>query len=523
MINRAINTQLIIASENPTHTHEAVLTQPLIRTLIDQFNQAGVSYCHWKSNIDLAKSVEGELDIDLLISVLSLARATEILAQLGFKAAAPRWGANPTGIFHYYGYDPQLDEFVHLHLFTHVITGESFLKSHLFPFAEMMLKDTYQVDGINVTSKDAELVLFVLRMYIKYGSFLDALRVLRSEKKTQEEAKWLRAGSDMRKVVSLLGEYGPVISERLFVDCLNALLDRASFAQKWLLSLKVRSKLRIYRKYSVLGSLLGHLQLLTGMLHKKIRKQKGSKVLLSGGAIISIVGADATGKSTLVSETSRWLRKNFVLTSVHAGKPPSTLLTTPINILLGLQRRLGGRSKSISAKNRIEFFASDSKPAAKAERSIGSLIYAVRAVSLAWDRRALLLNARRAAANGEIIVCDRYPTRLIGMMDSPRLESNPAQKGWIPAVYNWLARMEQNIYRQIPPPAIVLRLKVSLEIAKQRNASREVIDDEIYLQSRHQLSEEWSMEGIRALQDIDTDPPLAETILAVKDAIWRSL
>ena len=513
--------QFTAAPENLFHTREAILTQLLIRTLINQFNQEGVLYCHWKSNIDLAKTIEGELDIDLLISVQSLARATSILMQLGFKAAAPRWGTNPSGVFHYYGYDPNLDELVHLHLFTQVLTGESFLKSHLFPFQEMMLKNTYEIDGIHIASKEAELVLFILRMYIKYGSFLDAIRLLKGEKKVREEAEWLKAGCDMREAKALLEEHCPVIDEKTFMECLNGLLNKASFAEKWILSLKIRRQLRIYRKYSFLDWLLGHIQLFMGIFQKKIRKQKGSKILVAGGSVISIVGADATGKSTLVSETSRWLRKNFVLMTIHAGKPPSTLLTFPINILLGLYRRLKSRSKSINSK--AKFSISESNSENEEIGGFNSLIYAIRAVSLAWDRHVLLLNARRAVANGEIIVCDRYPTRNIGMMDSPRLKKNASQTGFIPSIYNWLAKVEQTIYRRIPPPDIVLRLSVSLETAKKRNAAREIVDDEIYLQNRHRQAKEWSMTGIRFLQDIDTDPPLAETCQAVRQAIWRSL
>lgn len=511
--------QLHPALENPFQFREAILTQSLFRTLIDEFNRGGISYCHWKSNIDLSKTIGGELDIDLLISIRSLSRATHILMQLGFKAATPRWGTNPSGVFHYYGYDPDLEDLVHLHLFTQVLTGESFLKSHLFPFEEMMLKNTDQTEGVRIASKEAELVLFVLRMYIKYGSLLDSIRLLKSEKKVREEAEWLNAGSDRQAAIALLEEYCPVIDEKTFMECLNALLYKASFAQKWILSLKIRRRLRIYRKYSFLNSLGGHFQLLAGMLQKKIRKQKGSKILLTGGAIISIVGADATGKSTLVSETSRWLRKNFVLMTIHSGKPPSTLLTIPVNMLLGLYRRLKGRSNSF--RNRVK--PSDSNSEAEEMKGFNSLIYALRAVSLAWDRRALLLRARRVVANGEIIVSDRYPTRIIGMMDSPRLKKNTSRRGFVPSIYNWLARVEQTLYRQIPPPDIVLRLSVSLETAKKRNAAREIVDDEIYLQHRHQQATEWSTTGVRSIQDIATDPPLAETIQAVRQAIWRSL
>jgi thymidylate kinase len=103
------------------------------------------------------------------------------------------------------------------------------------------------------------------------------------------------------------------------------------------------------------------------------------------------------------------------------------------------------------------------------------------------------------------------------------LKISASKKGMVSSLYNWLAKFEQDLYRQIPPPDIVLRLRVSLEIAKQRNAAREIVDDELYLQNRHQLAKEWSMTGVRPIQDIDTDPPLNETILAVKQAIWRSL
>jgi thymidylate kinase len=508
-------------TNNLAHSWEEILPPSLTQALINRFNQEGVLYCHWKSNIDLAKTLEGELDIDLLVSNNSLGRATDILLQLGFKPAASRWGPNPPGIFHYYGYDPNQDELVHLHMFTRVLTGESFLKSHLLPFDEMLLENTYPVSDVRVTSKEAELVLFVLRMYIKYGSPLDIPRLLKSDRKVREEAKWLKDGSDMQQVAILLDKYCPVVSEKTFVECLDAILSGVSFPKKWKLSNQIRRRLRIYRKYSGLGWFFGHIQLLTGNLIKKLRKQKGSKMLLSGGTIVAIVGADATGKSTLVSETSRWLRKNFVLNTVHAGKPPSTFLTVPVNLLLALQHKLRRKSKSAG---KLKKGTSPDVSLGDVERnSLNSLIYAIRAVGLSWDRRSLLRKVRRASANGEIIVCDRYPTNVYGRMDSPRLLEDSTQRGFLPSIYNWLARMERALYRQIPPPDIVLQLSVSLETAKKRNAAREILDDEIYLQNRHQLAKEWFMPGTRSIQGIDTDLPLPETLRAVKQAVWSAL
>jgi thymidylate kinase len=232
------------------------------------------------------------------------------------------------------------------------------------------------------------------------------------------------------------------------------------------------------------------------------------------------VGADATGKSTLVSETSRWLRKNFVVNTVHAGKPPSTLVTIPVNFLLALHRRLRGKSRSAG---KLEESSSNGSAVPAKRININSLIYAIRAVCLAWDRRTLLWKVRLASANGEIVVCDRYPTNATGMMDSPRLLEDSTQQGLLSSIYNGLARTERSLYRQIPPPDLVLRLKVSFETAKKRNAARDILDDEMYLQSRHQQAKEWFMPGTRAIRDIDTDLSLEETIRAVKQAIWPPL
>ena len=497
------------------------MTQSLIQALIHRFNQEGVLYCHWKSNIDLAKTFEGELDIDLLVSNNSLACALEILMQLGFKAATPRWTPNPTGIFHYYGFDPSQKNLVHLHMFTRVLTGESFLKSHLLPFEEMLLEDPYFLNGLPVSAKEAELILFVLRTYIKYGSPLDAIRVIRSANKVREEAHWLKDGSDMNQVANLLEKYCPVVDKTTFAASLETLLKGDAFHKKLTFSRRIRKDLRSYQKYSFPGWLLGHIQLLEGTVIKKLRKQKGSKILSSGGTIIAIVGADATGKSTSVSETSRWLRKNFVVNTIHAGKPTSTLVTLPINLLLHLFKALRTKSRSTW---KMEYEApSSTNSIPDGNRNLNSLIYALRAVCLAWDRRALLLRARRASAQGEIVVCDRYPTNATGMMDSPRLREDPSQKGMTASVFNWLARVERKLYRQIPPPDIVLRLSVSLETAKKRNASREVVDDENYLQHRHQQAKEWYMPGTRLIKDINTDLSLDETLFSIKQAIWSSL
>jgi thymidylate kinase len=146
-------------------------------------------------------------------------------------------------------------------------------------------------------------------------------------------------------------------------------------------------------------------------------------------------------------------------------------------------------------------------------------------VILAWERRQLLVRARRAAANGEIVICDRYPSETIGVMDSPRLCEQPTQRGLAPAIFNWLAQLEQRLYKQIPPPDIVLRLNVSVETALQRNRDRfkPGKETDAYVASRHRQTREWHKFGTTYIHNIDTEQSLAETICSVKKAIWESL
>jgi hypothetical protein len=77
----------------------------------------------------------------------------------------------------------------------------------------------------------------------------------------------------------------------------------------------------------------------------------------------------------------------------------------------------------------------------------------------------------------------------------------------------------------MPPPDIVLRLKVSLKTAMLRNRTRSKTgnDSDEYLEIRHQQSQEWYRPGTKHIYDIDTEQPIAETVLSVKKAIWEAL
>jgi thymidylate kinase len=487
--------------------------------LIDSINRHDIEYCHWKSNITLSNALTGGEDLDILVDRKALPRFVAILLDLGFKLASIKSGDNVPGIYHYYGLDSETGKLSHIHLYNYVVTGESFVKSHFLPIEKMLLENPDHISNVRVASRSAELVLFILRIFIKYGSLLDLIRLARHPDAVLAELRWLQAGADLSESLALLDKYCPVIDETLFLKGIEILGQPNSLLKRMLLAYTIRRRLNVYTKYTRLERLFAYVKVLWVRQKQRFIGRRKNKTPNTGGAIIAFVGADATGKSTLVAETGRWLGSVFATQIVHVGKPPSTWLTLPLRIILPLMRRLLPHLRRDWVSNKARTLS----PAAGHAQV--SLIYAVRAVALAWDRYRLLVKVRRWAANGNIIVCDRYPTETLDAMDSPRLQEHPASHGIKTQLYNYLARQENRIYKQMPPPDIVLKLKVSIETAKQRNRDRIEIgmDDEDYLEARHLQAGNWQKHGTKYSYDIDTEMSLAETILTVKRSVWEAL
>jgi thymidylate kinase len=499
---------------------ELVQSENLLEEFIRVLNKEEIQYCHWKSNFSLDRSFAGEIDLDILIERSSLSQILTILTEFEFKQATVKWGMQDPGIFHYYGFDSQTGNLVHIHLFSHVLTGESFLKSHQIPLEKMLLENTYFTGSIKTTSKKAELIIFILRNYIKYGSLLDLAYLLKNKNEYKSELNWLKSEMNINDSQELLNKYCPQIDQTLFLKCVETLENNGPIIKRIVLARRIRSRLKVYSRYSTGKRLLKYIILLYRHFYHRLIGENKNKMLTTGGAVIAFVGPEATGKSTLVSESQHWLSHVFSVKSIHAGKPPTTLLTYPLNILLPLVRKLipGFRT------SRVEGHVSEDNSATGSKKDT-SLLYAIRAVALAWDRRALLIKAQRSAAKGNLIICDRYPSESVGAMDSPRLQANPTLSGLRLSAYNALARLEKKFYLKIPPPHLVLQLTVSLETAKRRNQERikKGKEDERYLESRHRQNKDWKMSIDVPVYKINTEHPLPVTIHHIKKTIWESL
>jgi thymidylate kinase len=236
----------------------------------------------------------------------------------------------------------------------------------------------------------------------------------------------------------------------------------------------------------------------------------------SGGAIIAFVGPEATGKSTLIKEMHKWLGEHFAVEQIHAGKPPSTLLSFLPNLVVPALRSLLPNYRSTRIEARYTYQEDEEK-----SDSVYPLFFAIRSALLGYDRRTLLTRAYSRAANGNIILSDRYPSSSPGATDSPQLARVSLPKDKYP-IRQRLAKYENQMYKEIAPPDLVISLSVPLEIAIVRNKNRGKEEPEELLRLRHAQASSLAFDKTTVLK-VNTDQPLEETLLEVKKAIWNTL
>jgi len=485
-----------------------------IQNFIEELNTNGVRYCHWKSNLSLSKSLSGQSDVDLLIHREDAGLFRTILSQLGFRPAVNKDGESFPSIEHHFALDEESGVLVHVHAYFRVITGDSLSKNYRFPIEEMLLQNTRMEGTIPLLAKSAELIVFTLRIMLKHTSLVELVLLARYWKDVKQEISWLLETESIDESLSLVNCWLPSIEADLFSECVAALKAPESLFRRISLGLQLRSQLRIYARHSAVRAWLVGARKFTAMLFRRLTRSQKELIPRSGGAVIAFVGPEATGKSTLIAEMSGWLGEHFAVEHIHAGKPKSTLLTSIPNLLVPALRSLFPSSRSTRLEAQYLYEPSD-KP-----QTSFPLIFAIRSALLAYDRRSLLSRAYSRAANGTIVLCDRYPSSQSGAPDGPQLSQLATSTDGY-SIRHRLADIEARLYRQIPPPDLVIYLNAPLEVALLRNATRGKKEPEDYVRRRHARSSNLEFEKAPVYK-INTNQPLDKTVLEVKKAVWNA-
>lgn len=476
----------------------------LVQQLISTLDKNKIVYCHWKSNVNLQKAVSGEDDLDLLVSRNNKCSFETAIRSLNFKPVSSKFIAFP-GVSHFYGYDLTGDKIVHLHVYYQVITGSSVTKAHVFNIEEEVLRHRVTDHPLRmpVPQRYMEYVIYMIRLMIKLSSICEHARVCRHLDEIWREIDYLYNGRDDQQIASFLENYFPSITPEFLKNCLVSVKEKKHITS-YLLGKKIRWNLHRYRRMSRFNELAQLLfQLFYRTLNKLLLHEK--KRFKSGGIMIAIVGADATGKTTICNQIHEWLGENFTAFKVHVGKPPSSLLTFPLNMLVRIMKLCKGKG--------------DMRTSTKKGCKGSSWPLAVRLSMLSFDRMRLTRRFWRKSVSGKIVIFDRYPSSTVGAMDSQRMV--PCD---VKGLKKLLARWEEHCYSLIPIPDIVFQLHVPVEVAVQRNDMRKKEGKEAdeFIRLRHEENSHLSYNG-RLVYSIDTSRDYSVVIGQIKKLIWQNL
>ena len=470
----------------------------LVLDLARQLDEAGVRFCHWKSNLGLDRSMSADNDLDLLVSRSDLAAFNGVVNRLGFVRARLLGRPQVLGIEDLFGWDEQVGKVVHLQPHFELIVGDDMTKSYRLPIEGAYLASVRQGGGLPVPAPELEYLVLVIRLALKHGPWEAQLaRKGRPTRSERAELDDLERRVDHEAVDRLRAELLPTVSADTFDRCRRAsepgssAVARASAARRL-----VRSLAHDARRSPWADTLAKRVR---RWWNRPGSRGKGPAV---GGLLVAVVGGDGSGKSTAVDRLVATLGSAFAVERIHLGKPPRSWSRRVMRKVIELGRRRG----------RFEWF---SLPAWHRFESSPGLVFAVWHWLIARDRVRLYTRARRSSGGGRIVVSDRYPLSAITRMDGPRTTPATAPGGSRPA--RWFAAREQALYRLIRPADVLIVLRVDPEVAVARRPEQ----DPFFV--RHRAEEIWSARWGPEAIVIDAGQPTEVVARSVIEAVWRRL
>ena len=485
----------------------------LVSSLCRALHEAGISYCHWKSNESLDRSASGENDLDLLVLRSDAGRFEGILRDLGFRdAQLPRWKELP-GVYHSYGVDRRSGHFVHIHAHYQLVIGDDMTKNYHLPIESAYLASARPVAPFRVPAPEFELGLFLIRMVIKHCTW-DAFLTFQSSlsKSERRELDDLVARVDLADVWALLGRHIPFVRPALWDRCLRSVQRGASVWSRIRTASRLQAELAVWarRPRAADTSLRMWRRFRTFARRKVFRRGPVAHRLAGGGVLIGIVGGDGAGKTTALEGLTHWLAtENFFAVTVHMGKPGWSLLSATVKSSMKVVASVKRRPTS-SATSLRSTLATDG--ASMDVRDRARLVWEV---LTARDRSRTYRRARRSASNGQIVICDRYPLPQVSGMDGA-VTARTTDPGRWGGLARALAAREKGYYDRIRYPDILIVLRVHPDIAVQRKAG---VEPESTVRPRSE--EIWQVDWTDTPAIVvDAGAPRDEVLSEIKSIVW---
>jgi thymidylate kinase len=401
----------------------------LIGGLNKEFN-----YCVWKGFWNVDDFLKGEDDLDLLFLEEDIEQVRVFFSSRGWILGRDPHFKFPYIDHYYYLFN---GEIYHVHAYFRMITGESFLKEFDLGHSKKFLKSV---------SYD-----LVYRYPVPcYQTFFD-LADFRAHVKS--------AGIISRFLYKQ--EHGDVYLALEYFNITNFIKGevREIIVPSFFNALKYRIKNLEHLRYSLFELAFKRLTMYIYLVYRKITGD--NKKRIENGFILGITGTDGSGKSSIVSALNNAYKTAFYVKTYSLGKPQG-YISEKIRQLLN----------AIAGHRDITHSSHD-----KSNLTIFTFAKFLNSLGLAVLRWVASIHAYYYKRNGALIISDRWPTTIKGVMDGPKLYSQKTP------FIQFCSKIEFYVYSKIKPSDLCIHIKVPLDVAISRNRDRtkdnKETDDEI--------------------------------------------
>lgn len=497
-----------------------------VRDLFDALHVNRIQYCHWKSNIRLDHSLKGKTDLDLLVNRSHSQALRQVLLEQNIKPISPPPGQQYPGLEHYLGFDHSTGRLFHLHIHYQLVLGEQYIKNFRLPLEEVFLKHTQNILGIKVPLPELELGILIIRVLLKYR-FRDAIKDVFSikspgiKKAFLDEINWLLNQTSFEDIDQTLSELAPILPSQIILEFLKTIQEEPRNGLKFVsLQRRIRKAIHAYQRQDLLSASFHYLK-------EQWRRRKtffqaspstGLK-LPQGGITIAMLGADGAGKSTLCSEISEWLSWKLDVKNFYLGSKQPSLMSQYLYQLFRLFRKLHRKANhSLSERHIIT----------RSFHKLMHFILFLHHLSIGRDRVSRYEKGTRYATDGSVVIFDRFPISSFKMatnthlLDGPHIQELSKHKETV--MSNRLSVIEQQIYKKIDTPDVLVFLNVSPEVSIQRKPDHQEAVIRLKSKTIADLAEQISSQPFAGTSiQINADRSYDQVLLQIKRELWIQL
>ncbi|HET9485933.1 MAG TPA: hypothetical protein VFO54_00780 [Chryseosolibacter sp.] len=492
-----------------------------VASLLDALHQNDIQYCHWKSNEHLAASMLADTDLDILFAEDEKERLEKILHKLGFKRFDSIGSKQYKDIVDYLGMDAHSGKVIHLHTHYRLSMGEPYLKSFQFKadVEGIILKNRIfnEEFGIYCIQPAIELILLYIREALKLRHRDVFARLMADNRYPNKfvlaEYRWLKNRTSEEEVYEALktifngdtslfrlvtGEFSIVRLRRL------ASVIKNQDTLKRLYSPIQALAVRWYREGSVLLARKLYFALDRPTLFKRTNPR--------GGLVVSVIGADGSGKSTVTGNLKNTFEPKLDIYKIYFGRGDGK--ASPI-------RRLFNSAKTaVKAEKKTTRHRNEKSPSTREKGFARSMSKCIEALLVAREKRENLRLMQAARNKGALVICDRYPQNQIwGYNDGPLLHDFLTSRN---PLLRLMAKIESRVYAEAEnhPPDIVFKLIADAEVVERRKPGETSMEK---LRTKINGIKQLRFKDNCKVVTIDATRPLSEVLNVIKQNIWNAL